>query len=225
MLGDYSDNPGGGGAGDSTFFLDALLKRRERNVVIGCVWDPIIAGVCADAGVGTTVRVRLGGKMGLLSGSPIDLNVRVVAVKNNHDEGVFGARQPLGLSVWLQVLASGAGGGSDGSGDSDGNDGNAIGIDVVVSSIRAQVYEPDAFTGLGIALKDKRLIIVKSSTHYEAAFRSLADHLWHVRTPGAMTLDLAGLPYTKRDGDYFPRIADPWAMYGVPLAKIFRGKR
>jgi microcystin degradation protein MlrC len=206
VLGDYSDNPGGGGAGDSTFFLAALLARQERNVVVGCIWDPIVAGVCADAGVGATVRVRLGGKMGPLSGTPLDLDVRVKAVKHNHSEGVFGARQPLGLCVWLHVLNDG---------------GRDTGIDVVVSSIRAQVYEPDALTGLGVTLEDKRLIVVKSSTHYEAGFRSLADHLWHVRTPGAMTLDLAALPYTKRDGDYFPRIADPWAKLGVPIAKMF----
>lgn len=206
VLGDYSDNPGGGGAGDSTFFLDALLKHGERNVALGCIWDPIAAAMCADAGEGARVQVRLGGKMGAPSGVPLDLSVRVVAVKPNHSEGVFGARQPLGLCVWLHVL------------NADGTD---SGIDVVVSSIRAQVYEPDAFTGLGMTLTDKRLIIVKSSTHYEAGFRSLADHLWHVRTPGAMTLDLARLPYTKRDGNYFPRVADPWATMGAPVAKMF----
>lgn len=206
VLGDYSDNPGGGGAGDSTFFLAALLARQERNVVVGCIWDPVIAGVCADAGAGANVGVRLGGKMGPLSGAPLDLCVRVVAVKHNHSEGVFGARQPLGLCVWLHVL------------DSDGGD---TGIDVVVSSIRAQVYEPDAFTGLGLKLEHTRLIVVKSSTHYEAGFGALADHLWHVRTPGAMTLDLAALPYSKRDGNYFPRLADPWAAQGVPIAKVF----
>ena len=210
VLGDYSDNPGGGGAGDSTFFLEALIARNERNVVVGCIWDPIVAGVCADAGEGATVRVRLGGKMGPLSGKPLDLAVRVVAVKPNHSEGVFGARQPLGLSVWLHVLS---------------NDGSDAGIDIVVSTIRAQVYEPDAFTGLGLSLEDKRIIIVKSSTHYEAGFSELADHLWHVRTPGAMTLDLAALPYTKRDGNFFPGIADPWATHGVPVAVLFGRQR
>jgi microcystin degradation protein MlrC len=210
VLGDYSDNPGGGGAGDSTFFLEALIARNERDVVVGCLWDPIVASVCADAGEGATVHVRLGGKMGPLSGKPLDLAVRVVAVKPNHSEGVFGGRQPLGLCVWLHVLAS---------------DGSDAAIDVIVSSIRAQVYEPDAFTGLGLSLEDTRLIIVKSSTHYEAGFRGLADHLWHVRTPGAMTLDLAALPYTKRDGNYFPRLADPWATHGVPSARMFVRRR
>ena len=206
VLGDYSDNPGCGGAGDSTFFLEALLARQERNVALGCIWDPITVSVCADAGEGATVYVRLGGKMGPLSGAPLDLLVRVVAITNNHSEGVFGARQPLGLSVWLHVLEE---------------DGGNTGIDVVASSIRAQVYEPDAFTGLGMSLENKRLIIVKSSTHYEAGFSGLANHLWHVHTPGATTLDFAKLPYTKRDQNYFPRVADPWAIKGVPTAKIF----
>jgi microcystin degradation protein MlrC len=90
------------------------------------------------------------------------------------------------------------------------------GVEVVVSSIRSQVFEPDLFTGLGVSLEDKRLIVVKSSNHYQAGFRADADHLWHVRSPGAMGLDFAAMPYRVRSGVYHPRVEDPWAVLGAP---------
>jgi len=98
------------------------------------------------------------------------------------------------------------------------------GIDIAVSSIRTQVFERDAFTGLGITLSGKRLIVVKSSNHYQAGFRHDADHLWHVTSPGALSLDFANMPYTKRDPNYFPRAADPWSA-GVPQPNVFRHLR
>ncbi len=199
VLGDFADNAGGGAPGDSTYFLRALLDGGWRKTVIGFFWDPMVVACCAEAGAGARLAVRLGGKTGPASGPPIDLEVEVVRVAERHDQGVFGARQPMGRSVWL----------------------HSGGIDIGVCTVRTQVYEPDAFTGLGLTLHDKRLIVVKSSNHYQAGFQSLADHLWHVGTPGAMSTDFASLPYTKRDPDYFPRVSDPWARRGRPIPEIF----
>jgi microcystin degradation protein MlrC len=199
VLGDFADNPGGGAPGDSTFILSALLERDLSDVVIGAFWDPLVAQVCAEAGVGAILEVRLGGKCGPTSGAPIDLQVEVKGVVENHSAGVFGQRQPMGRCVWLR----------------------SRGIDIAVCSIRTQVYERDAFTGLGIPLEDRRLIVVKSSNHYQAGFRADADHLWHVTSPGALRLDFAQMPYTKRDPDFFPREADPWA-FGRPEPQVFR---
>ena len=199
VLGDFADNPGGGAPGDSTFLLQALLDGGTTDVAIGAFWDPLVAKVCADAGVGAVLPIRLGGKCGPTSGSPIDLEVEVRAVVESHDQGVFGARQPMGLSVWLR----------------------AQNIDMVVCSIRTQVFEPDAFTGLGVDLSSKRLIIVKSSAHFRAGFQSIADHVWSVATPGALSTDFGVLPYRKRQRNYYPAVDDPWSMYDRPAPKVF----
>lgn len=199
VLGDFADNPGGGAAGDSTFILRAMLQRGLTDAVVGAFWDPLVAQLSAEAGVGAIINVRLGGKCGPSSGDPIDLEVEVKGVVENHTAGVFGQRQLMGRSVWL----------------------HSRGIDIAVCSIRTQVFERDAFTGLGITLAGKRLIVVKSSNHYQAGFRDEADHLWHVTSPGALSLDFANMPYTKRDPNYFPRAADPWSA-GVPQPNVFR---
>ncbi len=199
VLGDFADNPGGGAPGDSTFFLAAMLERNLTEAVIGCFHDPMVAAICADAGVGANLQIRLGGKAGPTSGDPLDIAVEVMAIAEDHSQAMFGGRHPLGRSAWLKCG----------------------GIDIVVASIRTQVFAPDAFTGLGLRLDDKRLVVVKSSNHYQAGFRQDADHLWHVASPGAMGLDFAAMPYTRRDGDYHPRLADPWAKHGEPVPMIF----
>ena len=203
VLGDFADNPGGGAPGDSTYFLRELLARGIQGAVVGCFWDPMVVELCAEAGIGATLTIRLGGKCGVTSGEPIDLTVQVLGLREQHDQGCFGFRQKLGRAVWIR----------------------SQGIDIAVCSARSQVFDPDAFTGLGIALADKRLIVVKSSAHYQARFSEIADHLWHVRTPGAMSLDFAAIPYSKRDGQYFPRVQDPWALHGQPEPRTFVRRR
>jgi microcystin degradation protein MlrC len=203
VLGDYADNPGGGAAGDSTYFLRALLLRDAQDAAIGCFWDPMVASLCEQAGVGARLPVRLGGKCGPASGEPIDLHVEVMGIQPMHSQASFGVRRSLGLSVWLRAR--------QGTGC----------IDIVVISIRAQTFDPDAFTGLGIELSSKRLVVVKSSSHYEAGFAAVARQMWSVSTPGALQLDFQRLTYTQRDGDFFPRIDDPWALRGEPAAQLF----
>ncbi|MET0504530.1 MAG: M81 family metallopeptidase [Luteibacter sp.] len=189
VLADTADNPGGGAPGDNVSLLRALLARGVREVALGAIWDPMSALVCAEAGVGASLALRLGGKCGPSSGDPLDLVVTVRAVLEAHAQiGLGGAPEPLGLSVWL----------------------HSDGIDIVVISIRSQVFSPDAFTGLGIDLAGKRIIAVKSSHHFHARFAPIADHILSVATPGAIQMDFAGIAYVKRrDWNYFPRVADP----------------
>jgi microcystin degradation protein MlrC len=198
VLGDHSDNPGGGAPGDSTFFLQAILDRGIPNVAIGCIFDPGVARMAADAGVGASLDVRLGGKVSSNSGQPIDLQVEVAGIASNHGQQCFEGRVAAGLTVWLKYGT----------------------INILVNDLRTQVYGTDLFTGIGVELRECRLIVVKSSSHFEYAFQSVADHMWRVSSPGALNLDLANFEFTKRDMDFFPRVPDPWHTVGRPSALI-----
>ncbi len=204
VLGDYADNPGGGAPGDSTFILREMLRRGLADAVVGSFHDPQVVSMCADAGPGAELTVRLGGKAGPSSGDPLDLDVQVVSVVRDHQQNAFGSRQPMGTTAWLRHG----------------------GIDIVASALRAQVYSRDLFTGLGLDLMDRRLIVVKSSNHFVADFAPIADHLWQVSSPGALDTDRSRLPYRRRDLDFFPRIDDPWTVNGgpslIPLPKYAR---
>jgi len=77
------------------------------------------------------------------------------------------------------------------------------------------VFAPDAYTGLGITLDDKRFVVVKSSHHFHAAFAPLADRVISVATPGALQMDFAAMGYRKRrDQNFFPLVANPLALDG-----------
>jgi len=80
VIADTADNPGGGAGSDSTFILDAILKRGLRGVALGMIWDPVAATFARDAGVGATICVRLGGKTGTRAGRPLDVVATVLAV-------------------------------------------------------------------------------------------------------------------------------------------------
>jgi microcystin degradation protein MlrC len=197
VIADMSDNAGGGAPGDSTFILRRLFERNLSNVATGTYYDPVAAELCSEAGAGATIDVRIGGKLGPASGEPLDVRARVRAVCEAHTQGSMDdtGPVPLGRSAWIEV----------------------DGIDIVLASIRSQVFAPDAFTGLGVPLHERRIIVVKSSHHFWAKFSALAAQAIHVSGPGALRMDVEHIPYAVRSPLYWPRVADPFELH--PSAK------
>jgi microcystin degradation protein MlrC len=191
VLADVADNAGGGAPGDSTFVLRRMLERGITNAVSGVYYDPVAVQMCFEAGEGAVLDLRCGGKLGPASGAPLDLRVTVRRLSEEHvqDSMDDSAPVPLGRSAWV----------------------DAGGVQIVLASIRCQVFAPNAFTGLGIPLERARIIVVKSSHHFWAKFAPIAGAVFHVNSPGALQVDFAAIPYTKRSPDYWPRVADPFA--------------
>lgn len=189
VLADVSDNAGGGAPGDATFLLEAILERGIEDVVTGLYWDPMALRICREAGEGATLDLRLGGKCGPMSGRPLDLRVRVVRLAEGLTQRFGELAVPLGNAAWLTTG----------------------GIDIVVNDQRTQTFHPEAFTGLGIDLSGRKLVCVKSSQHFHAGFAPIAAEIIHVATPGTITPDYAGIPYTKRRPDYWPRVENPFS--------------
>ncbi|QHE91187.1 microcystin LR degradation protein MlrC-like protein [Pandoraea fibrosis] len=190
VVADVADNPGGGAPGDSTFILRRVVERGIPDVALGCFWDLGAIQICADAGVGATLDLRIGGKCGAASGDPIDLRVTVRAVHDTHSQSISGMSIPLGRSIWVE---------------------GPNGLDIVLVSVRTQVIGVDAFTGIGVPMDAKRLVVVKSTQHFQAEFAPRAKAIVHVAAPGALTPDFAAIPYRHRDLNYWPRVENPFA--------------
>jgi microcystin degradation protein MlrC len=191
VLADVADNAGGGAPGDSTYILRRLLERKIGGVLSGVYYDPAAVQLCFEAGEDAVLNLRCGGKLGTASGAPLDLRVRVRKLREHHEQSSMDDSGPvaLGRAAWVE----------------------AEGLHLVLASIRSQVFAPDAFTGLGIALDRFRVVVVKSSHHFWAKFAPIAGAVMHVDSPGALQLDFANINYTKRDPNYWPRVADPFA--------------
>jgi microcystin degradation protein MlrC len=194
VLADVADNAGGGAPSDNTAILARLVQRRVRNAATGCYWDPVAAQICFDAGIGAILDLRVGGKCGVASGTPIDLRVTVRGLVEEHSQGgLSGGRAPFGPSAWVE----------------------ADGIHIVLTSLREQTLSPDAFTGLGCTLDDKAVVVVKSIQHFFAGFAPIAPKIRYVAAPGAIPPNFENIPYTKRTVPYWPRVEDPFAAVGT----------
>jgi microcystin degradation protein MlrC len=191
VLADIADNPGGGAASDSTFILAEILARGVTDAALGCLCDPGAVQLCHEAGLGARFALRIGGKLGPASGAPVDVMATVMALSEAHRQtGLSGEQVSLGPAAWIQ----------------------ADSVDVVLTSRREQVFSPDAFTNLGVPLDERRIVVVKSTQHFHAAFARLAAQVLYVETPGAIAPDFAAIAYTRRDGAYWPRVPDPLGL-------------
>ena len=193
VVADQADNAGGGAPSDSTFVLRALLDRAVTDAAIGMLWDPVAVSIAMSAGEGATLDLRLGGKMGPMSGDPLDLRVTVTGIIPN-------MRQQ-----WTQ---------SEGFVAVDCGDSVALhcqGIDIIVNSRRGQVFSPVVFSNFGINPKSKRLLVVKSTQHFYAGFAPIADEIIYMAGPGAIPPIFTEIPYQRADLHKYPWIDNPFA--------------
>lgn len=189
VLGDVADNAGGGAPSDSTFVLRAMLARGMTDAAVGCFWDPGAVGLAFEAGEGATLRLRLGGKLGPMSGDPLDLEVTVKALRRDASQSYLGgSRARLGDCALLSTK----------------------GIDIVVNALRVQTFSPDVFTNFGLDPAAKRFVVVKSMNHFRAGFAPLAEQIIYVAAPGAIDVDYRRLDYRRVKRPIHPLDPDAW---------------
>ncbi len=188
VLADRWDNPGGGVAGDSTFLIAELLKHPEVPAAVGALWDPVAVQFCRAAGPGARMPLRFGGKAAATSGAPIDADVEVIATTDDLVIPFEQSTVSLGAAAAIRIG----------------------GLDVVLASGRAQTFNPAVFTRLGIDLTAKKVVVVKSSNHFYAAFAPLATAVIYVDCGGPYPPDPARIPYTKIRRPIAPLDPNPW---------------
>lgn len=179
ILADTQDNPGVGGRSDTIGLLEALLAERATDAVLGVLWDPDAAAAAHAAGTGATINVGVGAKTGEWGEHPL---LREWIVERLGD-GQMTCRGPM-LDGWklalgpVALLRSG-------------------GVSVVVSSRKVQPMDPAPFHHVGIEPAAQRILALKSSVHFRAAFESIAQAILIVESPGAMIVDPGKLPFTR----------------------------
>lgn len=184
VLADTGDNPGAGATGDGTALLAPLLARRTRGAAVATIADPAAVAVAWAAGAGATVRVSLGG----------------------HWPG----NEPLAVTATVAALTDGTfvNGGPMGSGGATRMGRTAVllvdGVEVVVSERRVAAIDPALFRSVGIEPTARRVLAVKSSVHFRAAFEPLAAAVVEALTPGLSGSDLGALPYRRVRRPVFP---------------------
>ncbi|WP_207540492.1 M81 family metallopeptidase [Sabulicella rubraurantiaca] len=166
-------------ANDSTYVLRALLERGATRAAVPFLWDPEAAAQAASAGVGATVTVRAGGKSSPQAGGPVELNGEVLFAgeKSFKVSGAYsrGKHVDLGTTALLRVG----------------------GIIVSLVSIPAFGVDEDPFRIFGLDPMDFRLVVLRSKTHFRAAWETLAERIIIVDTPDWGPADLTTLPFRR----------------------------
>ena len=188
VLADRWDNPGGGVPGDGTVMIETLLKHPDLPSAVGVLWDPIAVELCRAAGVGGRLWLRIGGKATPVSGRPVDAHVVVEALSPDLVIPFEQSLVSLGPAAAVSI------------GD----------LDVVLATGRAQTFSPEAFTGLGIDLAAKKVVVVKSSNHFHAAFSKIAAAIHYLDCGGPFPPDPARIVYTRARRPLAPMDPHPW---------------
>ncbi len=190
VFADRWDNPGGGVPGDGAIMIETLLRHPEIPAAIGVLWDPIAVEFCSAAGAGGNLWLRIGGKSTPVSGRPVDAHVVVHAVL---PDLVIPFEQSLVSFGPAAAVTIG-------------------GLDIVLGTKRTQTFAPEAFTKLGIDLSKKKIVVVKSSNHFHAAFSKIAAAIHHLDTGGPFPPDPTRVTYKRVRRPIAPLDADPWLV-------------
>jgi microcystin degradation protein MlrC len=175
VFGDRWDSPGGGVPGDGAYMIEELLRHPDVPAAIGVLGDPIAVEFCRSAGPGGNLWLRIGGKATPVSGRPVDAHVVVRAVIDD-----------LVIPFEQSFVSCGAA-----AAVTIGN------LDIVLGTNRVQTFSPEAFTKLGIDLAAKKIVVVKSSNHFHAAFSRIAHAIHHLDTGGPFPPDPTRVTYHK----------------------------
>jgi microcystin degradation protein MlrC len=175
VIADIADNTGGGAGGDSTFILRALFERHVADVVVGAIWDPIGVAFSMESGEGSSVRLRIGGKVSPASGQPLDVQGTVKRLVRNYETvGLTSVARHYGDIAVIQLPNN---------------------VEIVLNTERIQVVHPAFFVGLGIEIEKKQIAVVKSMHHFNAGFAPIAADVIYASSDGALSQTWAEIPY------------------------------
>jgi microcystin degradation protein MlrC len=144
---------------------------------------------CFSAGEGAELALRFGGKTAPASGSPIDARVRVRRLVRNARQSFAGGHMAMGDAALIEI----------------------DGIEIVLIAGRTQALGTDLFTGLGVDLGAKRIVCLKSTNHFFAAFAPIAREVLYLDGGGPLPRDLRKVPYTRVRRPLWPLDENPWS--------------
>ena len=151
-LADVADNPGGGGRGNTTDILEALLTARVERALLGSFVDPAAAQRCHAAGVGARINLVLNEGRADAHGRAVPVELEVLALSDGviaGRRGVYAGRTAhLGAATAVRIG----------------------GLTMLLCSRRVQCADPAFFESLGLDVGSFASLTVKSRGHFRAGF-------------------------------------------------------
>ncbi len=182
IISDSGDNLTAGASGDISLVAKRMLDRGIKDVLITAIVDPESRRVCAEAGEGARVNLKLGRVKPTLNGPPLNINdARVIKLGNAHDSYQIG--NPEIKCAVIEVK----------------------GITIVITEERgmAIVSDPIFLDDLNLTPKDFKIVIVKCGYLFPK-YQPIAARAMLALTPGDTTLIFSKIPYKRLPRPIFP---------------------
>jgi microcystin degradation protein MlrC len=196
VIADTQDNPGAGGDANTTGLLHALVEagagaRSGGRTALGLLFDPAAARAAFEAGLNAPIEIALGAQVAGFDGRPTDPPLRgrfVVRALHDaplplHGPMTAGNTARLGRCARLEI----------------------DGVHVLVASAKAQMLDLDLMRFLGIEPAAMRVLVVKSSVHFRAAFAPIASNILIAKAHGPMAADPGALRWARLSPQTAPR--------------------
>jgi microcystin degradation protein MlrC len=177
VIADTQDNPGGGGTGDTTGILRALLKGNAKGAVVVHIADADACKAAHEAGEGAILHREIGAGQSGRYGAPVEGPWTVLKLGS----GSFTGIGPMykGNPIVLGPVAL--------------IERNCV--RVIVAPRKMQASEPGLLFHLGLDPEELPILVVKSSVHFRGAYQRMARAIIPAIAPGAVEADLSRLSY------------------------------
>ena len=174
VIADHADR-----SGNSTHILEELIRQGASNFCIATIADEkAIKEIEANAKVGDTIKVDVGGYLDKYAGNPVPIEGKVEYL------APYGRHENQNIAVLL-------------FGDNNR---------VILTPTLNQVRTRDIFDDLGIDIEKTDIVSLKSRVHFRRGFHEtgLAGAIFEVDAPGWGPADLTTLPYENIPKNLYP---------------------
>ena len=188
LLADVADNPGGGGRGNTTWLLRALVEAKAEGVVIGVFNDAALAAEAHRCGTGEDILARFNTAEDDEFSAPFEAEARVVLLSDGafvgRRGGMKGTAASMGPSALLEIG----------------------GVSVAVISNRQQCMDPKQLEILGVDIGSARTVVLKSRGHFRAGFDEFfaPERIFEVDCPGLTSPALHTFQWTRLPRPVYP---------------------
>ena len=187
ILNDVGDNTGGGSSADSTFLLQEIINQKVSNYCT-VFFDPESVKHCEVNGVGSKVKLKVGGKVDDQHGDPVDIE----GVVKNITDGIWEdseirhggyTKYNQGTTALVETPDKGS---------------------IILTTLRLPPSSIGQLTHIGIDPKKKQLITTRGVILPRPAYDPFAAKTLLVNTKGTTTADLKNLNFKNIKRDIYP---------------------
>ena len=184
LICDASDSVLSGSTGDSTCLLKEMLEQKIDCLALLPIVDQEVVDKAIEAGLGSEIALRMGGKLDKLFGDPVKLVGKVGGISKQRLKSSFPGWgfADMGKTVLIEVGS----------------------IKLLVSErVGAGGTDPDIYRYFDVEPAEARIIVVKTYFHYQK-FRSILKDVIMADCPGLSGWDLRQFSWEKAPRPIFP---------------------